>query len=114
MIRMVDSDGDGQVSWEEFYSMVTGGKKAPQQLGAETRGGAIASKTAAPPPPSGASVVQARNNKKAKLEEFAKDNNLKPESIKKSYKRFQEQQEGQVGRIREGQQSQTRVDQEVV
>ncbi len=89
MIRMVDSDGDGQVSWEEFYSMVTGGKKAPQQLGAETRGGAIASKTAAPPPPSGASVVQARNNKKAKLEEFAKDNNLKPESIKKSYKRFQ-------------------------
>ena len=34
-------------------------------------------------------MVQARNNKKAKLEEFAKDNNLKPESIKKSYKRFQ-------------------------
>merc|ERR1711988_384171 len=89
MIRMVDSDGDGQVSWEEFYSMVTGGKKAPQQLGAETRGGAIAGKSGAPPPPSGASVVQARNNKKAKLEEFAKDNNLKPESIKKSYKRFQ-------------------------
>ena len=89
MIRMVDSDGDGQVSWEEFYSMVTGGKKAPQALGAETRGGAIAGKSGAPPPPSGASVVQSRNNKKAKLEEFAKDNNLKPESIKKSYKRFQ-------------------------
>lgn len=92
MIRMVDSDGDGQVSWEEFYSMVTGGKKAPLGLGAETRGGALAGKSggaAAPPPPSGASVVQARNNKKAKLEEFARENNLKPESIKKSYKRFQ-------------------------
>jgi serine/threonine-protein phosphatase 2B regulatory subunit len=89
MIRMVDSDGDGQVSWEEFYSMVTGGKKAPAAVGAEQRGGALASKTGAPPPPSGASVVQARNNKKSKLEEFAKENNLKPESIKKSYKRFQ-------------------------
>ena len=75
-----------QLSWEEFYSMVTGGKKAPTGLGAETRGGAIAGKSGAPPPPSGASVVQARNNKKAKLEEFAKENNLKPESIKKSYK----------------------------
>ncbi len=89
MIRMVDSDGDGQVSWEEFYSMVTGGKKAPVNIGGEQRGGAIASKSSAPPPPSGASVVQARNNKKSKLEEFARDNNLKPESIKKSYKRFQ-------------------------
>jgi len=92
MIRMVDSDGDGQVSWEEFYSMVTGGKKVPMGLGAETRGGALAGKSsgaAAPPPPSGASVVQARNNKKSKLEDFARENNLKPESIKKSYKRFQ-------------------------
>jgi serine/threonine-protein phosphatase 2B regulatory subunit len=91
MIRMVDSDGDGQVSWEEFYSMVTGGKKAPAGLGAENRGGALAAKSGAgaPPPPSGASVVQARNNKKSKLEEFARENNLKPESIKKAYKRFQ-------------------------
>jgi serine/threonine-protein phosphatase 2B regulatory subunit len=33
--------------------------------------------------------VQARNAKKKALEEFAKENNLKPESIKKAYKRFQ-------------------------
>lgn len=89
MIRMVDSDGDGQVSWEEFYSMVTGGKKAPAGLGVEARGGAAAAKSGAPPPPTGQSVVQARNAKKSALEEFAKENNLKPETIKKAYKRFQ-------------------------
>lgn len=89
MIRMVDSDGDGQVSWEEFYTMVTGGKKAPAGLGAETRGGAVGSKSSVPPPPSGANVVQARNKKKNLLDEFCKENNLKPESIKKAYKRFQ-------------------------
>lgn len=89
MIRMVDADGDGQVSWEEFYSMVTGGRKPPPNLGIETRGGAAAGKAAAPPPPTGQNVVQARNAKKAALEEFAKENNLKPETIKKAYKRFQ-------------------------
>ena len=89
MIRMVDSDGDGQVSWEEFYSLVSGGKKPPEGLGAEIRGGATAGKGAAPPPPTGQNVVQARNKKKASLDEFAKENNLKPESIKKAYKRFQ-------------------------
>ena len=89
MIRMVDSDGDGQVSWEEFYGLVTGGKKPPTGLGAEIRGGAAGSKTGAPPPPTGQNVVQARNRKKAGLEEFSKENNLKPESIKKAYKRFQ-------------------------
>ena len=36
MIRMVDKDGDGQVSWAEFYAMVTGGKKTPAGFG---RGG---------------------------------------------------------------------------
>ncbi len=32
MIRMVDKDGDGQVSFDEFYGMVTGGKKPPPGL----------------------------------------------------------------------------------
>jgi Ca2+-binding EF-hand superfamily protein len=89
MIRMVDSDGDGQVSWDEFYSMVTGGKKPPMGFGMEARGGAAASKSSAPPPPTGQNVVQARNAKKQALEQFSKDNNLKPESVKKAYKRFQ-------------------------
>lgn len=89
MIRMVDFDGDGQVSWTEFYSMVTGGKKPPAELGGDVRGGAAAGKSGAAPPPTGANVVQQRNKKKTALEEFARENNLKPESIKKSYKRFQ-------------------------
>lgn len=38
MIRMVDTDGDGQVSWTEFYAMVTGGKQPPSGLGMEARG----------------------------------------------------------------------------
>lgn len=89
MIRMVDTDGDGQVSFEEFYSMVSGGKKAPMGLGSETRGGAAAGKATSAPPPTGANVVQARNTKKMQLEDFAKENNIKPETIKKAYKRFQ-------------------------
>ena len=99
MIRMVDTDGDGQVSWEEFYSMVTSGKKPPTSLGAETRGGALGGKSGAPPPPSGQNVVQARNKKKTLLEEFARENNLKPESIKKAFKRFQATDKDKSGLI---------------
>ena len=69
--------------------MVTGGKKAPANIGAEARGGAAGGRSTVPAPPSGQNVVQARNAKKAALEEFAKENNLKPESVKKAYKRFQ-------------------------
>ena len=92
MIRMVDTDGDGQVGFEEFYEMVTGGKKPPPGLGTGGRAGAESGGGGgggAPPPPTGASVVAQRNAKKAALDEFARDNNLKPESIKKAYKRFQ-------------------------
>lgn len=85
MIRMVDFDGDGQVSWAEFYSMVTGGKTPPAELGGDSSGKAAPGMA----PITGANVVQSRNKKKQCLEEFAKENNLKPESIKKSYKRFQ-------------------------
>ncbi|CAM9811081.1 unnamed protein product [Heterosigma akashiwo] len=96
MIRMVDRDGDGQVSFDEFYEMVTGGKKPPPGLGG--RGGATAGRTGGVGPgaivPMGAggggpSVVQQRNQKKAALDEFARDNSIKPETIKKAYKRYQ-------------------------
>ena len=94
---MVDFDGDGQVSWDEFYGMVTGGKKPPPGMGAASdsksgKGGAVA-------PPVGQNVVQARNAKKTALEDFAKENNLKPESIKKAYKRFQATDKDKSGLI---------------
>jgi len=94
MIRMVDFDGDGQVSWDEFYGMVTGGKKAPGGM-AEKVGG----KSGVAAPPTGQNVVQARNAKKTALEDFAKENNLKPESIKKAYKRFQATDKDKSGLI---------------
>ena len=50
-------------------------------------------------PPTGQSVVAARNAKKAALDEFARDNNLKPESIKKAYKRFQATDKDKSGMI---------------
>jgi Ca2+-binding EF-hand superfamily protein len=37
-----------------------------------------------------APVIQQRNQRKGALEDFAKEYNIKPESIKKAYKRFQE------------------------
>merc|ERR1719263_1820731 len=48
MIRMVDRDGDGQVSFEEFYEMVTGGRKPPPGLwtGAGGGGGGVPATTA--------------------------------------------------------------------
>lgn len=95
MIRMVDKDGDGQVAFDEFYEMVTNGKQPPPGLGGGGRAGA----TGAPAPPTGASVVAQRNAKKTALDEFAKDNNLKPESIKKAFKRFQATDKDKSGMI---------------
>ena len=95
MIRMVDKDGDGQVSWDEFYAMVTGGKKPPAGFG----GSGDKAAAGAVVVPTGQNVVQARNAKKSALEEFAKDNNLKPESIKKAYKRFQAADKDKSGLI---------------
>eukprot|EP00968_Pinguiococcus_pyrenoidosus_P021473 scaffold2801_cov266-Pinguiococcus_pyrenoidosus.AAC.2 len=126
MIRMCDHDGDGQVSFTEFYEMVTGGRRPPPGLGAAkgAEGAAGVASRSAAPPPSGVSVVQQRNNKRKAVSEFAQvlfqlwspetqgkkdksienpckgekcltplwrqDNNIKPESIKKAYKRFQQ------------------------
>ncbi|KAE9048722.1 hypothetical protein PR002_g299 [Phytophthora rubi] len=89
MIKMVDKDGDGQVSFDEFYAMVTKGKQPPPGLGVvaaspEKAGGAGPGGAA-----SGAQAIQLRNQRKVALEEFARDNGIKPESVKKAYKRFQ-------------------------
>lgn len=99
MIRMVDKDGDGQVSFDEFYGMVTGGKAPPAGLAAQKVGAAAGGRIAAPPPPTGANVIQARNQKRGALETFARENSLKPESVKKAYKRFQAADKDKSGLI---------------
>jgi len=104
MIRMVDKNGDGQVAFDEFYRMVTGGREPPAGLRATARqsvignttiglgglkqgaGGNFANLTS---PQTGPEVVKARNTKRKALDEFARDNYLKPESIKRAHRRFQ-------------------------
>lgn len=84
MIRMVDTDGDGQVSFTEFYVMVTGGKKPAQGLGSQFNKSLAGGNT-----DSTSNAIQQRNSKRIALQEFAKDNNISPESVRKAYKRFQ-------------------------
>ena len=88
MIRMVDKDGDGQVSFEEFYRMVTGGKKAPHGLGRGGKHGMLPSGGAGISSMSPQDAAKARDSKRKLLQDFAKDENLQPESIKRAYKRF--------------------------
>lgn len=104
MIRMVDKNGDGQVAFDEFYRMVTGGREPPAGLRASARHSIIGNAAnlgssrqsdggggnfANPTPKSGPEVVKARNAKRKALDEFARDNYLKPESIKRAHRRFQ-------------------------
>lgn len=85
MIRMVDSDGDGQVSFGEFYGMLTDGREPPDgllegrtvedtQLG---KGGAAADE-----PLDMASVLQSRNVRKVALDAFVQTNGFTMERIK--------------------------------
>jgi len=105
MIRMVDKNGDGQVAFDEFYRMVTGGREPPAGLRAAARhsvigdtsinlgslkqsgGDKFANMTKSSQ--TGPEVVKARNAKRKALDEFARDNYLKPESIKRAHRRFQ-------------------------
>ncbi|CAM9611130.1 unnamed protein product [Discosporangium mesarthrocarpum] len=99
MIRMVDRDGDGQVSFTEFYQMVTGGKQPPPGLGGVERDPSDPGRGGGDAALTGQNVVQQRNKKKQALDEFSRDNNIKPESIKKAYKRFQATDKDSTGMI---------------
>jgi Ca2+-binding EF-hand superfamily protein len=106
MIRMVDKNGDGQVAFDEFYRMVTGGRNPPAGLGSAVRhsiigktdinikglqrnGGGGSFTNVMQSPQSGPEIVKARKAKRKALDEFARDNYLKPESIKRAHRRFQ-------------------------
>jgi hypothetical protein len=68
MIRMCDRDGDGQVSYDEFYRMVTG-RDPPSGQEKSTEAGSAGSAT---------SLAQ-RNAKKTALQAFVVDNGMNPE-----------------------------------
>lgn len=101
---MVDKNGDGQVAFDEFYRMVTGGREPPAGLRAAARHSVIGDTTInlgslkqggegnfadiSKTPQTGPEVVKARNAKRKALDEFARDNYLKPESIKRAHRRF--------------------------
>ena len=95
---MVDKDGDGQVGFEEFYNMVTG-NKPPPGLGRRGSTRSMIYPVGAPAPPTGPAIMQARNAKRKILDEFARDNNLKPESIKRAYRRFMASNKNKSGVI---------------
>ena len=74
--------------------MVTGGKKPPLSLlGTPLAGDDMGGPKGMGGPRSGAPgvspVIQARNERKTALDEFADTNSIKPETIKKAFKRFQ-------------------------
>ena len=90
---MVDKNGDGQVSFEEFYKMVTDGKTAPVGLlhsGRQTASLSQSSNITASSPSttSGSEAIEARNKKRKLLDDFARNQSLKPESVTKAHRRF--------------------------
>ena len=116
MIRMVDKDGDGQVAYSEFYRMVTGGNPPPvgqgrgkihepdptnnipeQFLVGSNNNNNNSSDSV--PIPTGQEAIQIRNEKRKLLNEFARDNNLKPESIKRGHRRFMALDQNKTGTI---------------
>jgi len=103
MIRMIDKDGDGQVAFEEFYELVSGGQPVPPGLWNGPGGGGT--KAAAPQGgavrPGNNMQVKAkeRETKSRMLDDFAKKHNIRPEHIKKSFKKFQEGDSDKSGNI---------------
>jgi hypothetical protein len=78
MIRMCDKDGDGQVSYDEFYRMVSGGR-APPTSGDDGAAGRTAQAAAKTEAADSAPNIAARNTRKNALDTFAKEHNINPD-----------------------------------
>ena len=103
MIRMIDKDGDGQVAFEEFYELVSGGQPVPPGLWSGPGGGAksaSAPKSGVARPGNNMQVkAKERETKSRMLDDFAKKHNIRPDHIKKSFKKFQEGDSDRSGNI---------------
>eukprot|EP00814_Leptocylindrus_danicus_P009647 CAMPEP_0116015576 /NCGR_PEP_ID=MMETSP0321-20121206/6930_1 /TAXON_ID=163516 /ORGANISM="Leptocylindrus danicus var. danicus, Strain B650" /LENGTH=758 /DNA_ID=CAMNT_0003485395 /DNA_START=910 /DNA_END=3186 /DNA_ORIENTATION=- len=98
MIRMVDKDGDGQVAYDEFYFMVTGrypNKNDGKATTSSSRNTIMTSTSSMNNTCTSnhnmlglQEMIQARNARRTALSNFCRDFNLKPESIKRAYRRF--------------------------
>lgn len=99
MITLCDNDGDGQVSFKEFYSMVTNGKLPPMNLVSNDvkTTGSFRNLESVKPPSSGMSPQTPANNKEVRiargerkkaLQNFADKNNIRSDYVKKSFKKF--------------------------
>ena len=97
MIRMVDKDGDGQVSFAEFYSMATGGRLPPVDPNDDTmtrfslkggggdvtmRGGEKEGAGLAP------AILQQRLARRAALEELLRTPGINLDALRRTFKRF--------------------------
>merc|ERR1711988_1577044 len=97
MIRMVDSDGDGQVSYEEFYMLVV----HPDPGGPDFDVAKLKEQAAPPPPPKipgdatakvpeaeRARLMQLKQQKKQLLGQFSEENRVRREYIRDCYERW--------------------------
>jgi serine/threonine-protein phosphatase 2B regulatory subunit len=83
MIRMCDKDGDGQVSFDEFYRMVTGGREPPSE-----KSSLPVTKSSGTGLGDAPTSLAARNQRKAALASFSVKNNIVFETLRKSLSRF--------------------------
>lgn len=109
MIRMCDRDGDGQVSFPEFYRMVSGGKEPPARLFSKVEAvstvppldlvAAMGGKGAAAPEADvdPAALMQQRNARRNALEAYSRDYNVDADQVKKSFDTFLEADKAQLG-----------------
>lgn len=118
MIRMVDRSGDGQVSFPDFYRMVSGGKEPPAGLVASQQGGGGMDFGGSPSAPAfnspsvknlssspmstdrsvaldGPAAVAAKQAKKTGLEDIVRQYGLTADGIRKAFEDFDAADKGE-------------------
>jgi Ca2+-binding EF-hand superfamily protein len=90
MIKMCDKDGDGQVSFPEFYMMVTGKQEAPSasEQAAATGGVGV-----------NATMVAQRNARKTALKNFAADFNVNADFLTKMANKVKRQKKSEAATV---------------